>query len=126
MGLMDQYKDMAQQAMQGQAGQGAPGAPPDMSDAAEMMEMSERYAKLAQSGIERKGKILASKETGRADVSGSAEYEFEVEITPDGGEPYKATILQFVHPQNVEHFPVGKELTVKVDPEDPTNAVLWG
>jgi hypothetical protein len=121
---MDQYKDMAQQAQQ--AMQGGQGAAPGMGDAAELMQMQEKYNKLAQSGIERKGKILSSKQTGRADVGGSPEYEFEVEITPDGGEPYKATILQFVHPQNVEHFPEGKELTVKVDPEDPTNAVLWG
>lgn len=28
--------------------------------------------------------------------------------------------------QNVEHFPEGKELTVKVDPDDPQTAVLWG
>jgi hypothetical protein len=35
-------------------------------------------------------------------------------------------VLQFIHPQNVEHFPEGKELTVKVDREEPTNAVLWG
>jgi hypothetical protein len=123
MGLMDQYKDMAQQAQQAMQGQG--GAP-GMDDAAELMKMQEKYNKLAQSGIERQGKILASQETGRADVGGSPEYEFKVEITPDGGDPYEATILQFVHPQNVEHFPVGKELTVKVDPEDPTNAVLWG
>lgn len=27
--------------------------------------------------------------------------------------------------QNVEHFPEGKELTVKVDPDDPQTAVLW-
>jgi len=123
MGFMDQYKDMAQQAQQAQGGQGAP---PGMDDTAEMMKMAEKYNKLAQSGIERKGKILAGQGTGRTDVGGSLEYEFKVEITPDGGEPYEATIQQFVHPQNVEHFPVGKELTVKVDPEDPTNAVLWG
>jgi hypothetical protein len=117
---MDQYKDMAQQAQQ--AMQSSSG----MGDAAELMKMSERYNKLAQSGIERKGKILSRRETGRADVGGSPEYEFQVEVTPDGGEPYQATVLQFIHPQNVEHFPEGKELTVKVDPENPQDAVLWG
>jgi hypothetical protein len=117
---MDKYKDMAdqaQQAMQGSAG---------MGDASEMMKMQERYNRLAQNGIERKGKILSRRETGRADVGGSPEYEFKVEVTPDGGEPYEATVLQFVHAQNLEHFPEGKELTVKVDPEDPNSAVLWG
>lgn len=120
---MDQYKDMAQQAQQAmQSG----GAAASMGDTAELMQMQERYNKLAQSGIERKGKILSAHETGRADVGGSPEYEFKLEITPDGGEAYEATVLQFLHPQNVEHFQEGKELTVKVDPEDPTSAVLWG
>jgi hypothetical protein len=117
---MDQYKDMAQQAQQAMQSGGG------MGDTAELMKMQERYNKLAQSGIERKGRIISRAETGRADVGGSPEYEFKLEITPEGGEPYEATVLQFIHPQNVEHFPEGKELTVKVDPEDPTNAVLWG
>jgi hypothetical protein len=117
---MDQYKDMAQQAQQAMQSGGG------MGDTAELMKMQERYNKLAQSGIERKGRIISRAETGRADVGGSPEYEFKLEITPEGGDPYEATVLQFIHPQNVEHFPEGKELTVKVDPEDPTNAVLWG
>jgi hypothetical protein len=117
---MDKYKDMAQQAQDAMQSGSMPG------DAGELMKMQEKYNKLAQSGIERKGKILSRRETGRADVGGSPEYEFKVEVTPDGGEPYEATVLQFIHLQNVEHFPEGKELTVKVDPEDPQNAVLWG
>jgi hypothetical protein len=121
---MDKYKDMADQAQQ--QAQQAMGSSAGMGDAAELMKMQERYNKLAQSGIARKGKILSRRESGRADVGGSPEYEFKVEVSPDGGEPYEATVLQFSHPQNVEHFPEGKELTVKVDPEEPTNAVLWG
>ena len=124
MSFMDQYKDMAQQAQQ--QAQQAMGSSAGMGDAAELMKMQERYNKLAQSGVERKGKIISRSETGRADVGGSPEYEFKVEITPEDGDPYEATILQFVHAQNVEHFPEGKELTLKVDPDDPGNAVLWG
>jgi hypothetical protein len=88
MGFMDEYKDMADQA-QPQAQQ-AMGSSAGMGDGAELMKVQERYNKLAQSGIERKGKIPSRRETGRADVGGSP------------------------------------KLMVKVDPEEPTNAVLWG
>src|SRR5918994_751819 len=59
---MDKYKDLAQQ------GQGMMQSSAGMDDAAELMKMSERYNKLAQSGVERKGKIKFRQETGRADV----------------------------------------------------------
>ena len=34
-----------------------------------------------------------------------------MDINSDDGGSYEATVLQFVHPQNVERFPEGKELT---------------
>lgn len=121
MGFMDKYKDAAAQGKQAmQSGNLGAG------DMGEMMEMQKRYQKLNESGIQRRATIDSMNETGRKDVGGSPEYEIALTITPEGGEPYTATIKQFMHPDQLQHFPVGKDIGVKVDPEDPTVAVLWG
>jgi hypothetical protein len=117
MGFMDQFKQAKDAMGSGNIGTG---------DMAEMKEMSERYNKLAQSGVQRQAKITSMKETGRKDFGGSPEYEIGLEISGDDGSSYQISINQFLHPQNVEHFEVGKEVGVKVDPDDPNVAVVWG
>lgn len=121
MGFMDKYKDAAKQA-QDAMGSGNLGA----GDMDEMMEMQKRYQKLNESGIQGRATIDSMNETGREDMGGSPEYEIALTIAPEGGEPYKTTIKQFMHPDQLQHFPVGKDVGVKVDPEDPKVAVLWG
>jgi hypothetical protein len=117
MGFMDQFKQAKDAMGGGNLGKG------DMGD---MMEMSERYNKLAQSGIQRQAKITSLQETGRKDIGGSPEYSIALEISGEDGSTYSTTITQFLHPQNVEHFQEGREVGVKVDPDDPGNAVVWG
>jgi hypothetical protein len=121
MGLMDRYKDAAGQAKQamGSSNLGA-------GDMGEMMEMQKRYQRLNELGIQRRATIESLSETGRRDMGGSPEYEFALTIAGEGGDAYQATIKQFMHPDQLQHFPAGKEVGVKVDPDDPTVAVLWG
>ena len=121
MGFMDKFKDAAQQAqdaMQSSSGVGA-------GDMGEMQEMQQRYQKLNASGIERRATITAMDETGRKDFGGSPEYSVALRIQGEDG-PYETTINQFMHPDQLQHFPVGKEIGVRVDPDDPNVAVLWG
>lgn len=110
MGLMDQFKKG------GNLGAG---------DMGEMMELQKKYARLNEVGVERRATITSLKETGRKDFGGSPEYEFVLQIQGDGG-AYEATILQFMLPDQLKLFPQGKEIAVKVDPDDPNSAIIWG
>ncbi len=121
MGFMDKYKDAAGQAKQAM-GSGNLGA----GDMGEMMEMQKRYQRLNESGIQRRATIDSLSETGRRDMGGSPEYEIALTIAAADDDAYRATIKQFMHPDQLQHFPVGKEVGVKVDPDDPALAVLWG
>jgi hypothetical protein len=117
MGFMDQFKQGREAIGAGNLSKG------DMGD---MMEMQERYAKLAQIGIERRAKITSLSETGRKDFGGSPEFAIGLEISGEDGSTHATTINQFMHPQNTGQFEVGSKIAVRVDPEDPDNAVLWG
>ncbi len=63
-------------------------------------------------------------ETGKSDATGSKEYEFRLTVNPNGGEAsYTATTLQYIHPS--ASFSSGQDVTVKVDPDDSGEVILW-
>ena len=113
MGFMDKLKQGAQQAQMGMGGGG-------------MTEARDRYMKLNKSGVDRRAAITSLSETGRKDIGGSPEFDIGLRITPEDGEPYETTIKQFMQKDQAKLYSVGKEVGVKVDPDDPNVAVLWG
>lgn len=136
MGLFDKMKgaqqaatDAMQQAgaMQEQAGMGGADVNQMMGgDMAEQASQASLYQKLAASGVEAPGTIDAIRATGGPDFSGATPHEFDVTVSPAGGEPYSTTIKQGMLPAQMEGISQGMACTVKYDPDNPAMASLWG
>jgi hypothetical protein len=122
MGFMDKFKDAAQQAA-GQMGDAAKQGmnPADIGVAADVN-------RIGQSGIETKAVLKSLTKVGDKQFGGGTEYQMEIEVQPEGGAPYPATINQQLIDQSAAHYEqnIGGEITVKVDPGDPNKMVLWG
>jgi hypothetical protein len=132
MGLFDRVKDAKQQAQDAMAAAGAqqqaapqqmPGMPNDMAAQA---AYAQKAQKLGAQGIEAPGQVLAIRQTGQTDMSGGQETDFDVTITPAGGQPYQTTIRQSMLPAQMEGLSEGKDVTVKYDPDDPSQALIYG
>jgi hypothetical protein len=93
-------------------------------DAPQEIRQANRANELARRGLSRRARIDSMTATGNADATGSREYEFALTISPADGRPYGATTRQYIHPS--ASFAAGQEVTVKVDPDDRGEAILWG
>ncbi len=128
MGLMDNIKkaqEMAQQAQQNAGGTGAMSA--GMPDAGDMA-----YAQLAQkvatNGLPGVAMIKSIGETGKTDAGVNKQYAIDVAIELEAGDSYDTTILQSLTADaiNSGHYAEGKRFEVKVDPDDKSQALLFG
>jgi hypothetical protein len=118
MGFMDKFKDAARQA-QDAAQQGMD--PANIGVAADVN-------RIGNEGIETRAILKSLTKAGEQQFGGGTEYQMELEVQPEGGEPYPATINQQLIDQSVAHYEqnIGGEVKVKVDPNDPDKMVLWG
>lgn len=82
-----------------------------------------RANRLATSGIEAAARIDSMTATGDADDGGSREHEIKLTVRPADAAAYKATTRQYIHPSAT--FREGMDVTVKVDPDDPDELILW-
>jgi hypothetical protein len=125
MGFMDKFKDAAKQAGEGARQMGD--AVKEGTSAA-TFGTAQNVNNLAQVGIETKAILKSLDAQGGKKLGGGTEYRMEIEVHPEGGEPYLATITQQLIEQSTEHYKqnIGGEIKVKVDPNDPSNMLLWG
>ena len=126
MGFMDKMKGMQQQAQDAMSNTGGmPGAMGggDMAAQAAYAQLSQ---KLQASGVEAPGTVQAIRDTGETDPGGGKKTEFDVTITPNGGEAYQTTISQSMLPAQLEGLAVGGAITVKYDPDNPQIALIYG
>lgn len=125
MGMMDNVKkaqEMAQQAQQ-QAGGMASGGMPDAAD----MQYAQLAQKVAQSGLPGVATVKTIGETGKTDASGK-QYAIEVAVELEAGDSYDTTVMQFLTDDAIAsgHYAEGKRFEVKVDPDDKSQALLFG
>lgn len=125
MGFMDKFKDAAKQAQEkaGQLGDAAKeGTNPANAGVAADIN------RIGNEGVETKAVLKSLEKVGDKQFGGGTEYQMELEVQPEGGTPYPATINQQLIDQSVAHYEnnIGGEVTVKVDPQDPNKMVLWG
>jgi hypothetical protein len=125
MGFMDKFKDAAQQAQDAASQMGA--AAKEGMDPANIGVAAD-VNRIGTEGIETKATLKSLTKVGDQQFGGGTEYRMEIEVRPDGGEPYPAKINQQLIDQSVAHYEqnIGGEITVKVDPGDPNKMVLWG
>jgi len=102
--------------------------PPGMPDMANMSMPDPAYVarvnKIGQSGVEAPGDLKAIRPMGSPDISGATLHEFDVTIRPASGKPYDTTIQQSMLPMQMQGLSEGKAVTVKYDPDKPTDALL--
>ena len=125
MGFMDKFKDAAQQA-QDAAGQMGAAAKEGMNPA--NIGVAADVNRIGTEGIETKATLKSLTPVGDQQFGGGTEYQMELEVKPESGAPYAATINQQLIDQSADHYKqnIGSEITVKVDPQDPNKMVLWG
>lgn len=126
MGLFDKMKDAQQQAKDAM---GNAGGVSGMMGGGDMTGQA-AYAQLAQklhaAGVEAPGMVNGINATGATDVGGGQMTEFDVTVTPPGGDPYQTKISQSMLPAQLEGLSVGGQITVKYDPDNPSAAMIFG
>jgi hypothetical protein len=125
MGLMDNIKkaqEMAQQAQQ--QGGGAAAQMPDAGD----MHYAQLAQKIATSGLPGVATINKIGETGKTDAGVNKQYAIDVSIELESGDKYDTTVLQSLTDDAIGsgHYAAGKRFEVKVDPDDKSQALLYG
>jgi hypothetical protein len=87
------------------------------------LDIVHRAKRLREAGVETPGRIDAMTPTGKTDAPGGTEYDITLTLSPSSGDPYEVTINQYIYPK----YPraVGNDVIVKVDPDDPTVAMIW-
>ena len=125
MGFMDKMKDAAKQA--GEAGRQMGEAAKD-SMAPGAMGDAQAANRIGHQGTETKAILKSLEPVGGKKLGGGTEYKMELEVQPEGGTPYAATITQQLIEQSADHYKnnIGGEIVVKVDTGDPNKMVLWG
>ena len=125
MGFMDKFKDAAKQASEGarQVGEAA-----KEGVSASTFGTAQDVNRIGHQGVETKAILKSLTATSGQKLGGGAEYQIEVEVHPEGGSPYLATMTQQLIEQSADHYKqnIGSEIKVKVDPADPNKMVLWG
>ena len=112
MGFMDKLK-----------GAGGATGMPTPADLANLNKVQ----RLNQVGVDQPAVVNRMAPTGRTDFGGGAEYQFEVEVRPEGGAPYPAGFTQFMHVESMGSWvSEGAAVKVRVDPQDPYSMILWG
>jgi hypothetical protein len=117
MGFMDKLKGAAEsaQAATSKVGVGASRG---------QMDLANKAKRLMDVGVDAPAHIDSMTSTGNTDTPGGTEYVIALTVKPAEGEPYQATINQYVYPSNP--FSEGQDVRVKVDPEDSTSVMIFG
>jgi hypothetical protein len=127
VGLFSKVKDaqqQAQQAMQNAGGtQGMTGAMG--GDMSAQMEYAQRAQKLHQQGIDAQAVVETIRPTGQTEIGGSQLVDFDLAISPAGGQPYRTSISQSMLPAQLEGLSQGATVGIKYDPDDPMKALIY-
>jgi hypothetical protein len=117
MGFMDRVKSAAEsaQAATSKIGVGA---------SADQMALANKAKRLMDHGVDAPAHIDSMTATGNTDTPGGTEHIITLTVSPATGEPYQATTNQYIYPSNP--FSEGQDVTVKVDPEDQTQVMIFG
>ena len=117
MGFMDKMKQAAEsaQAATSKVGVGASRG---------QMDLANKAQRLTKNGVDTPAHIDSMTSTGNTDAPGGTEYIITLTVKPASGEPYQATTNQYIYPS--APFSEGQDVTVKVDPEDSSEVMIFG
>jgi hypothetical protein len=115
MGFMDKFKDVAQQAQEG-----IDKVTPNPGDTG----YAQAANRLAKSGVACTAEVRSAAATGKQDM-GNPQYAIEVHVEGNG-DPYDATVIQYVPEGSASMYAPGTRWQAKADPNDRTTLLLYG
>ena len=121
MGFMDKMKGAMDQASEASKKMGSTMSAGMSGSTADYAQLAN---KLAQSGVPCTAEIQSMNATGKTDFSGK-EYSFGVRVEGNG-DPYDATVIQFLPEGGESNYSVGDRFQAKADPDDPSRLLLYG
>jgi hypothetical protein len=110
VGFLDKLKGTAKQAVN------------PMGQASER----DKIMKINQSGVETRATVNTMQETG-TQFGGGHQIDFDLTVHPaGGGADYQVHVSQSLHDATLQGIEQGKDVIVKVDPDDPQSLLVWG
>jgi hypothetical protein len=108
VGFLDKLKGTAKQAV-------SPGS---------QMNERDKIMKINESGIDGRATVNTMAELG-SQFGGGKEMQFDLTVHGTGGD-YPVTMTQSIHEQTLAGVAVGRDVIVKIDPDDPQSLLVWG
>lgn len=85
----------------------------------------DKIVKINQSGVETRATVNSMQETG-TQFGGGHQIDFDLTVHPNGGADYGVQVSQSLHDVTLQGIEQGKDVIVKVDPDDPQSLLVWG
>jgi hypothetical protein len=86
--------------------------------------MAQRVQRIL-AGVEGTGTIVAARDLGPGESGNGTSVEIEIALASGPGAPRQFSFRQDVM-GNAATLPPGQQLTVKIDPNSPDDAMMWG
>ena len=120
MGLFKNMKDAMGQAGGAGAGMGAGmgGVGQQMADRDSLQGQAHEQNRILTVGSPAQALIKGHMDTGE-NVAGNPVWIFDLEVTPDGGQPYSVQKREIVSTMAMGSYPDGSTLACRIDPADP-------
>jgi hypothetical protein len=86
----------------------------------------DKIMKINQSGAEGRATVNSMQETG-TQFGGGHQIEFDLTVHPaGGGADHNVQLSQAQHDATRQGIEAGKDVIVKIDPDDPQSLLVWG
>jgi hypothetical protein len=120
MGQAGEAMDQAQQAQQQYGGMaGAASMGPQVAAASNTLgEQAHEQNRILTVGQPAQALIRSHVDTGE-NVGGQPVWIFDLEVTPEGGEPYTVQHREIVSTMALNSYPDGASMACRIDPADP-------
>jgi hypothetical protein len=127
MGMFKSMRDLQKQSKEMQknwdVGAQLGDAQSRMAAATDMMAQQTAAANIATTGVDATASVIAVRDTG-AQVNFQPMCEIDLTVMPDGLPPYPVTVKQVVPMTQLAALTPGKNVKVKVDPNNPATVFI--
>ena len=113
-------QDLSRQAMS--AGGGVMSMP-SAGDRDAVLAQGNEYQRLMQVGLTGNAVIGSAADTGER-AAGNTVASLELQVTPDGGDPYPVTLRYIIAGSDLGPYAPGSSYSVRIDPEDRQNVTF--
>ncbi len=82
--------------------------------------------RLVETGVPARARVVTARYTGTVVNDVYKQYDFTLEVFPEGGEPYEAKTRALVPIEDTHSFDPGRMVSVMVNPADPSEVSIGG